>query len=407
MTTTASKTGAFAKLLDEQFGTVPKVGDTLKGLVLSVGRNEVRIDIDGLRTGVIRGQQLFAESSEYRNLKESDEVEATVTELENENGELELSFRTAGHARAWNKLEELRKSGQVVQARIKEANKGGLMVDLDGMDAFLPVSQLSGDHYPRVAGGDKNKILEKLREFVGQDLAVKVIDVNEKEEKLIVSEKTLGEEAKSATPDKFKVGVVVEGEVSAITAFGAFVKFDGVEGLVHISELAWQRIDHPKDVVRIGDMVKAEIIQIDGKKIFLSMKRLMPDPWKNIAAKYSIGQKVTGKIVKVNPYGLFVELDPEIQGLAHVSELSNEQIEDIAKKFAIGDNGEFEIVSIEADEHRLGLRIPGVKPRAKDKESKDKEPKEGAEAKPKAKKTKAAKETEPVAAKAESEEAAA
>lgn len=348
-------------MLDEQFGTVPKVGDTLKGRVLSVGRNEVRIDIDGLRTGVIRGPQLFAESAEYRNLKEDTEVEATVVELENENGELELSFRTAGHARAWSKLEELRKTGQVVTARVKEANKGGLMVDLDGMDAFLPVSQLSQDHYPRVAGGDKNKILEKLREFVGQELPVKVIDVNEKEEKLIVSEKAMGEESKAVATDKFKVAQVVEGEVSAITAFGAFVKFDGVEGLVHISELAWQRIDHPKDVVRIGDHVKAEIIQIDGKKIFLSMKRLLPDPWKNVTDKYKVGQIVTGKIVKVNPYGLFIELDPEIQGLAHVSELSNEQIDDVSKVFAVGDNREFEIVSIEAGEHRLGLRVPGVK----------------------------------------------
>lgn len=352
-------------MLDEQFGTVPKVGDTLKGKVLSVGRNEVRIDIDGLRTGVIRGPQLFAESAEYRNLKENTEVEATVTELENENGELELSFRTAGHARAWSKLEELRKTGEVVKARVKEANKGGLMVDLDGMDAFLPVSQLSQDHYPRVAGGDKNKILEKLREFVGIEIVVKVIDVNEKDEKLIVSEKAMGEESKAVATDKFKVGEVVEGEVSAITAFGAFVKFDSVEGLVHISELAWQRIDHPKDVVRIGDHVKAEVIQIDGKKIFLSMKRLQPDPWKNVAEKYKVGQIVSGKIVKVNPYGLFIELDPEIQGLAHVSELSNEQIEDVTKTFAIGDNREFEIVSIEATEHRLGLRVPGVKAKAK------------------------------------------
>ncbi len=365
MTNTATKTGVFAKLLDEHFGNVPKVGDILKGTVLSVGRNEVRINIEGLRTGVIRGTELYAESSEYRNLKDGSEVEATVIELENENGEMELSFRSAGHARVWTKLEELRRSGVTVMARIKEANKGGLMVDLDGMDAFLPVSQLSGDHYPRVAGGDKNKILEKLKEFVGQDLPVKVIDVNEKEEKLIVSEKAIADEVKNVVPDKYKVGMTVEGEVSAITAFGAFVKFDGIEGLVHISELAWQRIDHPKDVVRLGDMVKAEIIQIDGKKIFLSMKRLTPDPWKTINDKYKVGQVVKGKIVKINPYGLFVELDPEIQGLAHVSELSNETIEDIAKQFKIGDTYEFDIVSIDSEEHRLGLRVPGVKPKAK------------------------------------------
>lgn len=362
---TDTKSSAFAKLLDENFGSVPKIGETLKGSVLSAGRNEVRLDINGLRTGVIRGPQLFSESSEYRNLKEGDEVEATVVELENENGELELSFRSAGHQRAWARLEELRRAGTIVKARVKEANKGGLMVDLDGMDAFLPVSQLSQDHYPRVAGGDKNKILEKLREFIGQELVVKVLDADEKEEKLIVSEKAMGEESAVNISEKYKVGMAVEGEVSAITAFGAFVKFDGVEGLVHISELAWQRIDHPKDVVHIGDHVKAEIIQIDGKKIFLSMKRLTPDPWKTVAGKFNVGQIVSGKIIKVNPYGLFVELDQDIQGLAHVSELSNDPIEDVTKVFAVGENRDFEIVSIEAEEHRLGLRIPGVKPKPK------------------------------------------
>ncbi len=361
----AAPTSAFAKLLDEQFGSVPKEGDTLKGQVLSVGRNEVRIDLAGLRTGVIRGPQLYAESTEYRNLKEGDEVEATVIEQENENGELELSFRTAGHQRVWGKLEELRRAGTVMSVRIKEANKGGLMVDLNGMDAFLPVSQLAGDHYPRVAGGDKGKILDKLKEYVGQEFSVKVIDVSDKDEKLIVSEKAAQEESKTAIAEKYVMGTIIEGDISAITAFGAFVKFDGVEGLVHISELAWQRIDHPKDVVRVGDHVRAEIIQIDGKKIFLSMKRLTPDPWKGVPEKYVVGQTITGRIAKVNPYGLFVEMEKDIQGLAHVSELSNEPIEDITKTFKAGDTATFEIVSVDAAEHRIGLRVPGVVPKQK------------------------------------------
>lgn len=360
MTNTATKSGTFAKLLEDNFGAIPKVGDIVKGTVLAVGRNEVRIDIEGLRTGVVRGPQLYIESTEYRNVQVGDEVEATVIDLENENGEMELSFRSAGHHRVWARLEELRRANTTLKARIKEANKGGLMVDVDGMDAFLPVSQLSGDHYPRIAGGDKNKILEKLREYVGQDFTVRVIDVNEKDEKLIVSEKSLSEETAPVVLPNITVGQVVEGDVSAITAFGAFVKFDGVEGLVHISELAWQRIDHPKDVVRIGDHVKAQVIQIDGKKVFLSMKRLTPDPWITVAEKYHVGDIVTGKVAKVNPFGLFVELEPEIQGLAHVSELSNDPIEDITKMFAVGDEKKFEIVSVDAAEHRLGLRTPGV-----------------------------------------------
>lgn len=365
MDTNVTKPSAFQTLLDEQFGSVPKEGDILKGRVLSVGRNEVRIDLDGLRTGVIRGPQLYAESAEYRNLNVGDEVEATAIELENENGELELSFRSAGHQRVWGKLEELRRAGTVMNARIKEANKGGLMVDLDGIDAFLPVSQLTTEHYPRVTGGDKSKILEKLKEYVGQEFPVKVIDVNEKDEKLIVSEKAAQEEQKVAIAEKFSVGMHVEGDISAITAFGAFVKFDGVEGLVHISELAWQRIDHPKDVVHVGDHVRAEIIQIDGKKIFLSMKRLTPDPWQHVQDKFSVGQVITGRIIKVNPYGLFVEIEKDIQGLAHVSELSNDPIDDINKQFAVGAIMSFEIVAVDATEHRIGLRVPGVVPKPK------------------------------------------
>ncbi|MDO8509917.1 MAG: S1 RNA-binding domain-containing protein, partial [bacterium] len=185
---------------------------------------------------------------------------------------------------------------------------------------------------------------------------------DEKEEKLIVSERAVWEDAQKAVLESYKVGDTVDGEVSALTAFGAFLKFgEGLEGLVHISEIAWQRIDHPKDILKVGDSVKAQIIQLDHSKIYLSLKRLVDDPWKKVAEKYKTGSKVMGKILKIEPFGLMVALDKEIHGLAHVSELSDAPIGNINDKFKMGQEVEFEVVSLEPAEHRLGLRVAGVK----------------------------------------------
>lgn len=351
----------FQKLLDEGgYLQIPKAGDVIKGRVISVGRREIRLDVDGVRTGVVRGKELFAESKEYNNLIPGEEVQATVIEFENENGELELSFRFAGQQKAWEELRRLFTTGQTVETKILEANKGGLIVHLHHITGFLPVSQLSPEHYPRVSGGDKNKILEKLKSYTGQKMDVRVIDVNEQDEKLIVSEKAVWEDAQKNVLSQYRVGSLVEGEVTALADFGAFVKFDSLEGLVHISEIAWQRIDHPRDILKIGQTVKAEIIGIEGSKIFLSMKKLIDDPWKNVSDRYNVGSLVEGTVLKVNPFGFFVELDPEIHGLAHVSELSAKPVADVTTIAHEGDRLTFRIVSIEPDEHRLGLSLKAV-----------------------------------------------
>lgn len=352
----------FKQLLSEtQYTRVPKVGDVVRGKIIKVSRGEVKIDIDGLTIGVVRGEGLYNEAKEYAGLKVGNEVEATVLELENENGEMELSFREAGMRRAWDQALAALKEGRLIAAKVIDANKGGLILAVDSLTGFMPVSQLKPEHYPRVAGGDKIKILEALRHFLGQEFSVKVIDVNEREEKLIVSEKAVWEAEKQGLISGYAVGDIVEGAISALTNFGAFIRFDKVEGLIHISEIAWQRIDHPKDVLKAGDIVKAQIIQIDGPKIFLSIKRLTSDPWKGVSDKYKVGEEVKGKVLKVNPFGLFVELDPEIHGLAHVSELSNQPVGDVTAIAKPGDVLDFEIISIEPAEHRLGLRIAGVK----------------------------------------------
>ena len=348
----------FQKLMeDATYLHIPKVGDVVVGKVVGSGRREIRIDINGLSTGVVRGRELFTESSEYGGLKPGTEVEATVIELENENGEMELSFRFAGQKKAWEELRRLFTTGETIDVKIMEANKGGLIITVQNITGFLPVSQLSPEHYPRVSGGDKNKILEKLRSYVGSKMNVRVIDVNEGEEKLIVSEKTVWEDAQKNVISKYKVGDTIEGEVTAVADFGAFVKFDALEGLVHISEIAWQRIDHPRDLLKIGQTVKAEIIGIEGSKIFLSMKKLIKDPWADVAARYKIGEMVEGTVLKVNPFGLFVELDSEIHGLAHVSELSDKPVTDVTTIAKPGQRMSFKIVSIEPKEHRLGLSL--------------------------------------------------
>jgi len=372
---TDKKTNEMTKLLEEkQYFNFPKVGDLVQGKIIAAHKNEVHVDLDGVATGIIRGKECYNESEEYRNLKKGDEVEATVLEQENENGEIEMSFRYAGRQKAWQQILTDMDDGNIVEAVLTDANKGGLMVMANNTVGFLPVSQLSPEHYPRIPGGDKNRILEILKGYIGQTFKVKIMDADEREDKLIVSEKGAWEETQKDVMSKYKIGTTVEGTITAITDFGAFVEFDDrLEGLVHISEIAWQRIDDPHDFLKVGQKVKTEIIGIDKSKIFLSIKKLLKDPWANIESSYKIGQKVKGTVLKANPFGLFVELNKDIHGLAHVSQLSGQPVKDITAIGKAGDEMEFYIISIEPKKHRLGLSLmePKVKKETKTEEGKE------------------------------------
>lgn len=354
----------FGELLKEFAGKVPQVDDLVKGTVISIDRGEIRVDIGGIIVGVVRGDELFGESKEFANVQVGDTVEATVVDQENEYGEMELSFRIAGHKLVWERMAELKKTGAMLSAKVVQANKGGLMLQVDAVSGFLPVSQLNPDHYPRVPGGDKNRILDHLKQFIGQDLKVQVYDVNPEEEKLILSEKTVWEDEQKSILDSYKVGDAVEGEISALTPFGAFMKFgDGLEGLIHISEIVWQRIDHPKDILKIGDKVKAQIIDLNKSKIYLSLKRLIDDPWKSVKDRYKVGQTITAEVHKVEPFGLMVKLDDQIHGLAHISDLSDKPMTDphaFLEQFKVGEMRAFDIISMEPAEHRLGLKLEGI-----------------------------------------------
>lgn len=348
----------FSKILEQDETLIPQIGDIVEGTVLSSSKSEVKLDIAGIMTGVVRGREMYLEAKEYAGLKPGDKIEATVIEPENENGELELSFRHAGQQRAWLNLQEAHDNNTPITVRVSEANRGGLIVNYMQIQAFLPVSQLSPENYPRVSGGDKNKILEKLKSLIGQELEVKVINLDKNEEKLIVSEKEAWQERQKDVISQYQIGMVVEGIITAVTNFGVFVSFgENLEGLIHISELAWQRIDDPSDLFKAGDQIKAEIINIEGSKIFLSAKKLSADPWKDIAKKYTIGSTAKGIIQKINSFGLFVELEKDIHGLAHVSQLNLSTGEKLDQRYTIGDELEFTIISIEPEEHRLGLTI--------------------------------------------------
>lgn len=361
-TLTKEKAG-FRELLDIHGAKMPKEGELVTGTVLSVSKNEVLVDLNGIATGIARGFELIDESGEYSSLRIGDEVSATVVDLENERGLIELSFRSAGHKKAWDNLRRLMEAGTIEQVKITEANKGGLLVTCGKVSGFMPVSQLSPEHYPRIQGGDKNKILDRLKSYIGETFDAKIIDVGEDEDKLIVSEKAAWEEQQKDLLGSYTVGDTIEGIVSVITEFGAFVQFgQGLEGLIHISELAWQRIDDPRDIVKSGQKIKAQIIKIERSKIFLSIKRLVEDPWMRVKERYAVGQKVTGKILKVNPFGLFVELDPEIHGLAHSSELSDKGPVDPMTIAKPNESLEFTIISIDPQEHRLGLSLKTIKP---------------------------------------------
>ncbi len=348
----------FSSLLDKDSLYIPQAGDMVKGKVITASKSEVRLDINGILMGIVRGPEMYIEIEDYANLKPGDEVEAAVIDTENENGELELSFRLVGQEKAWNNLHEAFKEKGSIKVKIIDANKGGLIARYCQINGFLPVSQLSPENYPRVSGGDKGKILEKLKSFVGQDFEVSVVTLNEEEDKIIFSEKDIWNKKQKPSLDKYKEGMVVDGKISAITNFGVFVSFDeNMEGLIHISELAWKRVDSPGELFKVGDDVKAEIVNINEGKIFLSTKKLQPDPWKEASEKYKIGTKTKGEIVKINPFGLFVKLDEEIHGLAHVSQLSMDPKVKLNERFKVGEKHDFLVVSLNSEEHRLGLKI--------------------------------------------------
>ncbi len=356
--------------------TTPQLsmGSILEGVVVGRDRSSLFVDLGTNGNGIIYGREFYEAKEIIKNLKVGDKIYAKVVDLENEEGYKELSLKEVTKQIGWQKLRNIKEKGDIFKVKITGVNKGGLLTIVEGIAAFLPVSQLSPEHYPRVADADKQKILKELQKFIGQTLEVKILDLFAEENKLILSEKAKSEEKIKEILKNYKEGDIIEGEISGIADFGVFIKFPAfvplingkkttadkpassqIEGLIHISELDWQLIENPADLIKIGEIVKTQIIAIKNGQVFLSLKSLKKNPWQDLEKKYTKGDKVKGKVTKFNPFGVFVQIEDKIQGLCHISEFgSQKKMEETLK---VGQVYEFQISSIEPKEYRMSLKL--------------------------------------------------
>jgi len=236
-----------------------------------------------------------------------------------------------------------------------DANRGGLLIELEGIRGFLPVSQLSADHYPRVSGADKDEILQKLNSLIGKPIRVRLLDASRKDNKLIFSEKEAIKGDMQARFSELKIGDVVEGTVTGVIDFGAFVNVDGIEGLIHISEISWERVEDPHNYVKTGDRIKAKIIAIDKDRLSLSLKQMSEDPWIKDVEKIKKGQSVEGTITRITPFGAFVQLTPAVEALVHVSEIAdgNDDSVDPEKIFKLNEKKQFKVLDVNKEARKI------------------------------------------------------
>jgi ribosomal protein S1 len=356
---------------NEQLVELPRVGDVVMGHIIDKAKNAMYVDLGAIGVGVIYGKDLFDDQETFKTAKIGDAIEASIQDFDNEDDLIELSIKDATREKSWEKLNGKLESGEGVETEILDANKGGLIVRINGVMGFLPVSQLGPDHYPRVEGGDKTKIFSRLKEYVGEKFKVKIIHADKDEEKLIVSEKAIITDELSGILDTIKEGDVIKGVVTGIVDFGVFIKFEKdnqeLEGLVHISELAWQRVDNPNDFVEVGQKIEAKIISVEGLKISLSIKQMKEDPWIKAGDKYKVGSNVMGEVIKTTAYGGFVQVGKDLNGLLHISEIPLKDGEMVQDCIKVGDKKKFRIISFEPKDHRLGLSL--LKPEKEKKES--------------------------------------
>lgn len=330
------------------------VGDVVEGKVIAAEKHEVWLDLGPRGTGLVIGREIETTGDQ---IKPGDDISASVLEPETDEGYAILSLKKVAKEKGWESLEERMAKNEVFSIQAYDANKGGLLVEVDGIRGFLPVSQLAAEHYPRVSGADKDEILHRLTALVNKPLNVRVLDLDRRDNKLIVSEKAAKREDTEGKVAKLKVGDEVEGLVTGVVDFGIFVNVDGVEGLVHISEIAWDRVDNPSSYVKVGQKIQAKIISIDRDKLSLSMKQLQPDPWLSEIAKYKVGEEVPGKITRITPYGAFVQVTPVIEALVHISELADEHVADPAALVKQGETKTFKIIAIDPEAHKLSLSL--------------------------------------------------
>lgn len=349
--------GAIATVMSGLFERAPeppKEGDIIEGPVIALDRARLYIDLPPFGTGVIFGREYMNAREVIKRTNVGDRIAAKVVAMNTKDGYIELSLKEARQAVLWAESEEAVKNKQQFELTVKEANKGGLIIDWQGISGFLPASQLKAEHYPRVADGDKDKILEELRKLVGTKLTLTMISASPKEGKLIFSEKGLDDKEKKELIQNYSIGDVVMGEVTGMVDFGAFFKLEeGLEGLVHISEIDWGLVDDPRHFFKVGDKVKVKIIDIKDGKISLSVKALKENPWQTASDKYKKGDKVEGVVIKFNKHGALASIEEGIAGLVHVSEFGSE--EKLRQSLELGKRYPFTIALFDPKEMRMAL----------------------------------------------------
>jgi small subunit ribosomal protein S1 len=335
-----------------------KEGDTVDAYLLAKDGKRAYFDLSGKGTGVIYGMEFVNAREIIKNLGKDGKATATVTNAENEQGFAEISLVRALWQQNWQEVKRLKEEGESCVVKITAANTGGLITELNSIKAFIPVSQLSTENYPHVEDGNKNKIFEELKKFVGKDMEVRVLDFNPKTEKLILSEREVTGESVRKSLANYKEGDVVEVMVSGVADFGVFVRFvddPNIEGLVHISEIDHKLIDSPKEVVKVNDSLKAKIIEIKDGKVSLSFKALKPNPWDEAEKHFALNQDVEGTVTKFNPFGALVALGHDLQGLIHISEFENQ--EKMRQELEAGKSYTFVISQLKPSEKRIILKL--------------------------------------------------
>lgn len=360
LTDDPKKAHPLAKLLKSNTTliTTLKEGDTCEVLLLKRVGRVAFFDIPGQGTGIVYGSEYTNAQNIIKDLEPNQTIVATVIDVENDDGVVELSLVKALRQQNWQEVKTLKEAGEVCEVKIHAANSGGLMTELNGIKAFIPVSQLSTDNYPHVEDGNKNKILEELKKFIGTTMNVRVLDFNQKAEKLILSEKEVSGESVRKSLEKYKEGDTVEVVASGVADFGVFVRLvddPNIEGLVHISEIDHKLIDSPKEVVKVGDSLRAKIIELKDGKVSLSFKALKPNPWDEAEKLFAVDQKVQGTIAKFNPFGALVALGNDLQGLIHVSEF--ESLEKMKQELGVGKSYTFTVSILKPSEKRIILKL--------------------------------------------------
>lgn len=329
------------------------VGEITTGTVLSLRKHEVLIDLGSQGVGFVPRREVGFS----RALKEGDEVTASVVDTELDNGYSLLSLRKAAKDRGWEEVAAKQESGEVIEVAPYDANRGGLLVEYEGVRGFLPVSQLSAEHYPRVGSSDKDEILQRLNSLIGQTLKVRILDSDRKANKLIFSEKEAIKDGLADRLSNLKIGDTVKGVVTGVVDYGAFVNVEGIEGLVHISEISWERVNNPSDYLKVGQTIEAKIISIDKDRLSLSIKQLSQDPWLDEVEQFKPGDDVEGTVTRITPFGAFVQISPAVEALVHVSELGEGDNADPEKVFTLNERKSFVVLEVDKENRKISLSL--------------------------------------------------